>query len=149
MKVAALISRILLGLIFLVFGLNGFLNFMPGQLPTGQAGEFLSALVQSHYGLFISAVEIVSGAFLLANRYVVLGLVLIGPVIVNILLFHVFLLPSGLFVAIFVAILWGVVAFRHRQYFSGLFVQRASQGLTEGLDRREVLDEYQSATSRA
>jgi putative oxidoreductase len=107
MKISALIARILLGLVFVVFGLNGFLNFIKGPLPSGLAGQFLGALMQSHFVLVISAVELAGGALLLANRYVPLGLVLLGPVIVNI-------------------ILWGLVALRHRQYFSGLFVQRAS-----------------------
>jgi putative oxidoreductase len=125
MNIPSLIARILLGLVFVVFGLNGFLHFMPGQLPGGLAGDFLRAMVQSHYDLFVSAVELLSGVLLLANRYVILGLVLIGPVIVNILLFHIFLLPSGIFIAIFVAILWGIVALQHRQHLAVLFTQRA------------------------
>jgi putative oxidoreductase len=125
MKIASLIARILLGLVFVVFGLNGFLHFIPGQFPPGLAGDFLRAMLQSHYVLFVSAVELVSGVLLLANRYVILGLVLIGPVIVNILLFHIFLLPSGIFIAIFVAILWGIVALHHRQHLAVLFTQRA------------------------
>jgi hypothetical protein len=114
-----------LGLVFVVFGLNGFLHFIPGQLPPGLAGDFLRALLQSHYDLFVSAIELVSGLLLLANRYVILGLVLIGPVIVNILLFHIFLLPSGIFIAIFVTILWGIVALQHRQHLAVLFAQHA------------------------
>src|SRR5258708_5493441 len=126
MKIAALISRILLGLVFVVFGLNGFLHFLPGQLPSGLAGDFLNALLKSHYDFFVSALELVGGALLLANRYVVLGLVLLGPVVVNILLFHALLLPSGLSIATAVAILWCVLAFYLRRYLSGIFVQRAS-----------------------
>jgi putative oxidoreductase len=127
MKIAALIARILLGLVFLVFGLNGFLNFIPtGPLPSGLAGQFLTALLASHYALFVSAIQIAGGALLLVNRYVPLALTLLGPVIVNILLFHSLLNRSGLPLAIIVAILWGIIAFRQRQYFSGLFVQRTS-----------------------
>jgi putative oxidoreductase len=126
MKIPALIARILLGLVFLVFGLNGFLHFMNGPLPSGLAGQFLSVLVQSRYDLVVSAVQVAGGTLLLANRYVPLALVLLGPVIVNILFFHLLMDLSGLPYAIVVIILWGVVAFRHRQYFSGLFVQRAS-----------------------
>jgi putative oxidoreductase len=126
MKIAALIARILLGLLFVVFGLNGFLNFIKGPLPSGVAGQFLGALMQSHFVLVISAVELVGGALLLANRYVPLALVLLGPVIVNIFFYHLLMDRSGLIIAIVVIILWGLVAFRHRQYFSGLFVQRAS-----------------------
>jgi hypothetical protein len=99
---------------------------MTGPLPSGPAGQFLSALVQSHYDLVVSAVQIAGGALLLANRYVPLGLVLLGPVIVNIFFYHLLMDRSGLIIAIVVIALWGLVAFRHRQYFSGIFVQRAS-----------------------
>jgi putative oxidoreductase len=125
MKIAALIARILMGLLFLVFGLNGFLNFIPtGPMPTGLAGQFVTALLQSHYALVVSAIQIIGGALLLVNRYVPLALTLLGPVIVNILLFHIFLNHTGLPMAIVVAILWGIIAFQQRQYFSGLFVQK-------------------------
>lgn len=127
MKIAALIARILLGLIFFVFGLNGFLNFIPmGAMPSGLAGQFLTVLFQSHYVLFISACELAGGALLLVNRYVPLGLTILGPVIVNILLYHLLLDHSGAPFAVVVAILWGILAFRQRQHFSGLFVQRTS-----------------------
>jgi hypothetical protein len=125
MKIAALISRILLGLVFVVFGLNGFLNFIKGSLPSGVAGQFLGALMQSHFVLVISAVELAGGALLLANRYVPLALVLLGPVIVNIFFYHLLMDRSGLIIAVVVIILWALIALRHRQYFSGLFVQRA------------------------
>jgi putative oxidoreductase len=126
MKIAALIARILLGLVFVVFGLNGFLHFMIGPLPSGLAGQFLGALMQSHFDLVLSTVELAGGALLLANRYVPLALVLLGPVIVNIFFYHLLMDRSGLIIAIVVIILWGLVYLRHRQYFSGLFVQRAS-----------------------
>jgi putative oxidoreductase len=126
MKIAALISRILLGLIFVVFGLNGFLYFLPmGPMPSGTAGQFIGALVQSHYQLVVAGLQVVGGALLLVNRYVPLALVILGPVIVNIFLFHAFMAPSGLPLAIVVIILWLIVFYRHRQYFSGLFVQQA------------------------
>jgi uncharacterized membrane protein YphA (DoxX/SURF4 family) len=126
MKIAALIARILLGLVFVVFGLNGFLNFIKGPLPSGLAGQFLGALMQSHFVLVVSAVELAGGVLLLVNRYVPLALVLLGPVIVNIFFYHLLMDRSGLIIAIVVIILWGLIALRHRQYFSGLFVQRAS-----------------------
>jgi len=125
MKIAALISRILLGLIFVVFGLNGFLNFIPmGPMPSGTAGQYLGALAQSHYQLVVAGLQVVGGALLLVNRYVPLALVILGPVIANIFLFHLFMAPSGLPLAIVVMILWVIVFVRHRQYFSGIFVQR-------------------------
>lgn len=126
MKIAVWIARILLGLVFLVFGLNGFLNFIPGSLPSGPADQFLSLLAQSHYDLVVSALQLAGGVLLLVNRYVPLALVLLGPVIVNIVLYHLLMDPSGWPLAAAVAILWGVAALRHRQYFSGIFVRRAS-----------------------
>jgi putative oxidoreductase len=126
MKIALLIIRLLLGLVFFVFGLNAFLHFIPAMLPSGLAGQFLSILFQSHYVLFIGAVQVAGGALLLVNRYVPLALILLGPVIVNILLYHLLLSHEGAVPAIVVAIFWGILAFRHRQYFASLFVQRTS-----------------------
>jgi putative oxidoreductase len=127
MKIAALIARILLGLIFVVFGLNGFLLFIPmGPMPPGLAGQFSTVLMQSHYAQVVSGFQLVCGGLLLVNRYVPLALTILGPVIVNIFLFHLLMAPSGLPLAIVVIILWGAVAFYHRQSFSGLFAQRAA-----------------------
>jgi putative oxidoreductase len=125
MKIAALISRILLGLIFVVFGLNGFLYFLPmGPMPSGLAGQFIGALVQSHVQLVVAGLQVLGGALLLVNRYVPLALVILGPVIVTIFLFHAFMAPSGLPLAIVVIILWGIVFYRNRQFFTGIFAQR-------------------------
>src|SRR5438067_12940394 len=101
MKVATLIVRVLLGLIFLVFGLNIFLHFlrMP-PLPDNLAGQFSNALMKSRYMLVVGALQVIGGLLLLIGRWVPLGLVLLGPVIVNIVLFHVFLDPSGLPIAL-------------------------------------------------
>jgi putative oxidoreductase len=127
MKIAALIARILLGLVFFVFGLNGFLQFIPvGTLPPGLAGQFMTVLLQSHYVFVISAFQLAGGVLLLVNRYVPLALALLAPVLVNIISYHLFLDSTGLPVALVVLILWGFLAFRHRQHFSGLFVQRTS-----------------------
>lgn len=122
MKIAALIARLLLGLIFVVFGLNGFLHFIPGPLPPGLAGQFASAMMQSHYDLFVSAFQVVGGALLFSPRFAPLGLVILGPVIANILAFHIFMLPSGLAVAIVAALLWCVAALRHLPYFRYLIL---------------------------
>ena len=95
MKVAILIVRLLLGLVFFVFGLNAFLHFIPAELPSGMAGEYVKILIQSHYVLFVGAFQVAGGALLLVNRYVPLALTLLGPVIVNILLFHLLLNHQG------------------------------------------------------
>ena len=126
MRILILVARLLLGLLFLVFGLNGFLNFLSmGPMPTGLAGQFIGALSQSHYFWVVAALQVAGGALLLIGRYVPLGLVLLGPVIVNILLYHFFLHPAGVVLALVATILWFIVFYGYRQYFSGLFVQRA------------------------
>jgi putative oxidoreductase len=125
MKIASLISRILLGLIFVVFGLNGFLHFIPGPLPPGLAGQFVGALIQSHYVFLVAGVQIISGALMLVNRYIPLAIVLSGAVIANILMFHICLLPSQSLMAVLVAIFWIIIFIYHRQQLSCLFVQRS------------------------
>jgi uncharacterized membrane protein YphA (DoxX/SURF4 family) len=125
MKILTLIARLLLGLVFVVFGLNGFLNFLSmGPMPTGLAGQFIGALVLSHYFWVVAALQIIGGALLLVNRFVPLALVLLGPVIVNIICYHVILNPSGVVPAAVVTVLWFIVFYSKRQYFSGIFVQR-------------------------
>jgi len=125
MKIVTLIARLLLGLIVVVFGLNGFLNFLNmGPLPSGFAGQFIIALAASHYLWVVAGLQVAGGVLLLINRFVPLALVLLGPIIVNILLYHVFLNRSGAQLAILVTILWFIVFYGHRQYFSGIFVQR-------------------------
>src|SRR5229473_2617896 len=125
MKILTMIARLLLGLVFFVLGLNGLLNFLSmGPMPSGLAGQFVGALVLSHYFWVVAALQVAGGALLLVNRFVPLGLVLLGPVIVNVLLYHVFLNPSGAALAVVVVILWFIVFYGHRQYFSGIFVQR-------------------------
>src|SRR6202030_784769 len=107
MKILANISRLLLGLIFLVFGLNGFLNFIPMPPPSGVAGQFLGAMFVSKYLLVVSGLQVISGALLLINRYVPLALTILGPIIVNILLFHGLMNPAGIGLAVLVTIFWG------------------------------------------
>jgi putative oxidoreductase len=127
MKIAVLIACILVGLTFFVFGLNGFLGLIPRPpLPPGLAGQFQVVLFQSHYVWFVSGFQLVGGMLLLVNRYVVLALTILGAVIVNILLYHLLLDRTGGIVAVVVTLLWGLLVFRYRQHFSGLFVQRAS-----------------------
>lgn len=102
MKYVIILARVLLGLLFLVFGLNGFFHFM-GPMPEmqGQAGAFITALASSGYIYVIAFLQVVGGlCLLLGARFVPLGLTLLGPVIVNIVLFHLFLEPSGLPMAI-------------------------------------------------
>jgi uncharacterized membrane protein YphA (DoxX/SURF4 family) len=124
MKIASLIARLLLGLIFLAFGLNGFLHFIPMPPPTGVALQFFMAMIATHYWVVIFGVQVIGGVLLLVNRFVPLALVLLGPVIVNIFFFHMFMAPAGLPLAIVVVVLWVLLAVRNKQYFSSIFVQR-------------------------
>lgn len=124
MKIASLVARLLLGLIFLVFGLNGFRHFLPMPLPTGLALQFLTVIIASHYWVVIFAVQVLGGLLLLINRFVPLALLILGPVIVNIVVFHLLMAPVGLPLAILVVVLWTIVAIRNKQYLAGIFVQR-------------------------
>src|SRR5438552_3736930 len=121
MKILTNVSRFLLGFIFLVFGLNGFLHFIPMPPPSGVAGQFLGAMFVTKYLLVVSGLQVISGALLLINRYVPLALTILGPIIVNILLFHGLMNPAGVGLAVFVAILWGVVFVSVRSAFAGIF----------------------------
>ena len=127
MRIAALIARLLLGLIFFVFGLNGFLHFLSmGPMPEGLPGQYITVMMQSHYLYFVAAFQVAGGALLLIGRYIPLALTLLGPVIVNILLYHLLLNLKGMPMAIIVTILWGIVFYRNRQYFSGIFTQKTA-----------------------
>lgn len=126
MKIASVIARYLLGLIFLVFGLNGFLHFIPMPAPNGLAAQFGGAIFASHYWVVIFGIQVLGALLLLLNRFVVLALVLLGPVIVNIVFFHVLMAPEGIPMAAVVVVLWLILAVRYKQYLAGIFVQRAA-----------------------
>jgi putative oxidoreductase len=124
MKTASTIARYLAGVIFLVFGLNGFLHFIPLPPPSGVAGQFMGALFVSHYLTLIFALQVIGAVLLLANRYVPLALAILAPVIVNILSFHALMAPSGLPLALFVTVLWALVFVYVRSAFAPLFQAR-------------------------
>src|SRR5438270_11510413 len=104
MRTASAIARYLAGVIFLVFGLNGFLNFIPLPPPGGIAGQFMGALYASHYLWVIFAFQVIAAVLLLVNRYVPLAVEVLAPVIVNILIFHTLMAPSWLRIEIYVAV---------------------------------------------
>ena len=124
MKILTNVSRSLLGFIFLVFGLNGFLHFIPMPPPSGVAGQFLGSMFVSKYLLVVFAIQLIGGVLLLINRYVPLALTILGPIIVNILLFHVLMNPAGIALAVFATILWAVVFVSVRSAFAGIFEAR-------------------------
>ena len=124
MKMLTHISRFLLGLIFLIFGLNGFLHFIPMAPPSGVAGQFLGSMFVTKYLLFVFAIQLIGGMLLLINRYVPIALTILGPIIVNILLFHGLMNPAGLGLALLVTIFWGVAFVSVRSAFVGIFQAR-------------------------
>jgi putative oxidoreductase len=126
MKIAVLIARILLGLMFVVFGLNGLIDFLHMPMPGGPAGQYMGVLFVSHYLHVVFLVEIVGGVLLLAGQFIPLALVLLGPVLFNILLFHIFLFPAGLPMALFTALLWFIVFYGVRRAFAGVFAQKVT-----------------------
>jgi putative oxidoreductase len=121
MKILTLVARILLGVAFVFFGANGFFHFMNGTPPPGPAAQFSEALSKTAYMQVVSAIEIVAGLLFLANRFVPLALVLLGPVIVNILLFHLCMAPSTIAPGILVTVLWFIIFFSVRPAFAGIF----------------------------
>jgi putative oxidoreductase len=125
MKIAVLIARILLGLIFVFFGLNGFLNFLHAPMPPGQAGQFIGVLFGSFYMHVIFLVQLVGGLLLLSGQFIPFALILLGPVLVNILLFHISFQPAGLPPGILSTLLWFMIFFGYRRSFAGVFAQKA------------------------
>ena len=138
MKTTSVIARYLLGVIFLVFGLNGFLNFIHFPPPGGVAAQFMGALYVSHYLWVIFAFQVIAGVLLLINRYVPLAVAVLAPVIVNILTFHALMAPSGLPLALFVAVLWALIFVDVRQAFTGLFQVRVDRSSKRSRDLTKV-----------
>src|ERR1700730_17255406 len=114
MKIVVVTARVLLGLMFVFFGLNGFLNFLPAPPLTGVSGAFLGALMTSHYVYLICAVQALAGLFLLVNQFLPLGLALLAPLISNIITYHLTMDRSGPQLAILATILWAFLAWKFR-----------------------------------
>ncbi|MEP6698340.1 MAG: hypothetical protein ABJB09_01285 [Verrucomicrobiota bacterium] len=122
MKYAIIIARVLLGLVFAVFGSNAFFHFIPMPPMQGQAGAFIGALVSSGYIYVIALLQVVGGLCLLVgSRFTAPGLMLLGPVIVNIVLYHIFLDQTANPVAIVVVILSLFLLWVYRHKFPAIF----------------------------
>jgi putative oxidoreductase len=122
MKYAIIIARVLLGLVFVVFGSNGFLHFIPMPPMHGPSGAFLGALAGSGYLYVIAMLQVVGGlCLLIGSRFVPFGLTLLGPVIVNIMLYHVFLDTNGLPTACIISILALFLLWIYRYKFPAIF----------------------------
>ena len=128
MKVLTLIARVLMGLVFIVFGLNGFFHFIP-QPKTAMphaVEQFMGGLQATGYMFpLISGTQILVGVMLLANLFVPLALVLIAPVIVNIILFHLFLMPATIAPGIVVLVLECYLVLAYRGYFRAMLTMCA------------------------
>ncbi|WP_073852654.1 hypothetical protein [Pontibacter flavimaris] len=118
MKTAVQIARVLLGLIFLVIGLNGFYTF----IPVPEYHPFMEIMVTSGLILFVKAIEVMAGLLLLLNRFVLAALLLLGPVVVNIALFHLLIDHRNWPIAIVNLLLYGILVINYWQYFK-VFLQ--------------------------
>lgn len=126
MKHLPTIARYLLGLIFFVFGLNKFLNFLPAPELSAEAGAFFGALAASGYMLkLIASTEVIGGLLLLINKYTPLGLVILAPVSLNILVFHLFLDIGSIPVGGLAFLLNLYLLFAYKKYYSPMLVSKA------------------------
>jgi uncharacterized membrane protein YphA (DoxX/SURF4 family) len=126
MKIVTIIVRVLLGLIFVVFGLNGFFHFIHMPPPTNPAAvQFFTAVSTTGYMKVVFALQIMGGLLVLLGFFVPLGLTILCPIIVNIVLFHCCMAPDGLPLAIVTSLLALFLIWRYWANFAGLLRQGA------------------------
>jgi uncharacterized membrane protein YphA (DoxX/SURF4 family) len=122
MNIVTIIARVLLGLVFIVFGSNAFLHFIPmPPPPQNLAGDYTRVFVASGYVYFIGALQVIGGLLLLIGRFVPLGLTILGAIIVNILIFHCLMAPEAIGPGIVVTVLELFLVWRYRAAFAGIF----------------------------
>jgi uncharacterized membrane protein YphA (DoxX/SURF4 family) len=127
MKTTSTVARYLLGLMFTVFGLNGFLNFIHQPPPANPlATQFFVAVSVSHFAAFFFAVQVLGGLLLLSGRFVPLALTLLAAVLYNILAFHLTMAPATIAPAVVAAVLWVLVFLQYRENFTGIFTAKAA-----------------------
>ncbi len=125
MKIVYTIARILLGVMFTVFGLNGFFHFIPAPaFPPGYLADFFTALIGSGFYITVFGVQLICGILLLINQYVPLAIVALAAVLANILTFHATMNPQGFPLAIVATILWFLTAWPIRAQFSCIFARQ-------------------------
>lgn len=125
MKIVSIIARYLLGLIFVVFGLNGFLNFIHQPPPTNPVAlQFLIAVSTSHFASFFFAVQVIGGLLLISGYFVPLALTLLAAELYNILAFHLSFMPQTIGAALVAALLWILVFIQYRESFRGIFAAK-------------------------
>lgn len=121
MKNAVLIARVLLGLIFFIFGLNAILNFLPMPMPTGDAGLYMGLLVTHRIMTFVGVLMTLAGLLLLVGRFVPLALTVLAPILVNILIFHITMNPAGIAPGLVATVLELFLLGVYRNSFFALF----------------------------
>jgi uncharacterized membrane protein YphA (DoxX/SURF4 family) len=131
MKIAVLVARILLGLLFVFSGVFAFIPFTPPPQP-GLAGQFQDVFFASHWVKFVEVVELIVGILLLVNRYVPLALVALAAVLANILFYHLAMQPQTLPIPLIAVALWFLVAWRYRASFAPLLAAKAPADDTTG-----------------
>lgn len=130
MKIAVIVSRYLLGLIFTLFGFNGFFHFIPmPPPPSALAVQFMTVAFVSHFMVVVFLVQIAGGLLLLSGRFVPLALAILAPVLVNILNFHINMNPGGIGLGAFSTLLWFILFSRYRANFKGIFEARPEANL--------------------
>ena len=128
MKITAIISRYLLGLLFTVFGLNGFLHFIPQPPPSNPVAlQFLTAVSVSHFMGVVFLAQLIGGVLLLAGRFVPLAIAILAPVLLNILNYHLTMDPGSIGPALVATICWALLFLRHRSSFAGIFQGRPEE----------------------
>lgn len=129
---APVIARVFLGGLFLLFGLNGFLHFLPMPPAPERAGAFLGALAATGYMFpLIKGTEVVAGLLLLSGRFVPLALTLLAPVVVNIVAYHGALAPSGVGLPLLLAAVGIYLAYAYRSSFKGVLAANAKPDASE------------------
>ena len=126
------IARLLFGFAFFVFGLNGFLQFLPQPPLTGAPAAFVGALVASGYFFpLLKGTEVVAGALLLGNRFVPLALALLAPIVVNIFAFHAFVAGSGMGLPIVLVALQLYLAYAYRNAFAPMLAAQVAPAASD------------------
>lgn len=123
-KIAVLIARLLLGLVFTFFGLNSFFHFLPDQIPPGDAGTMITLMIHYGWAMFLGSIYLVAGVLLLAGRYIGVALTLLGPPLVVILLFHLTLMPQMIGFVLFLVALEVFLIYAHWHHFDAVVKRR-------------------------
>jgi putative oxidoreductase len=125
MKIVSVIARYLLGLMFTIFGLNGFLNFIHQPPPANPlAIQFFVAIGASHFAVFFFAVQLIGGLLLLSGFFVPFALTVLAAELYNILAFHFTLAPASIGPALVGCVLWVLVFLQYRNSFNGVLAAK-------------------------